>query len=100
VACVTNTGEQEKASPDPTKRHFVVKIQRLVNDQSMLSINNEEMTISGRLLPMRNPTLSPVLEWKIMSEGFYGTTAFFHAIWDSKRGLKVNPHVVLPLEVW
>jgi hypothetical protein len=36
-----------------------------------------------------------------MSEGVNGSTAFFYALWDSKtKGLRINPFVVLPVEVW
>jgi hypothetical protein len=86
--------------PDPNKSHFAVKVQRLVDNSSYLAINNKDMTISGLLLESRNADLFTGLKQQIEAEGIYGNMAFFQATWDSENGLKVNPCVVLPPEIW
>jgi hypothetical protein len=63
VACVKEATEvTDRPSREPAKAHFVVKVQRLLNVKSILSINSEDMTVCGRLLPTKNPELNPILE--------------------------------------
>jgi hypothetical protein len=99
-ACMTNTVLPKKECTQPSKSHFIVKLQKLAESSSQLAINNKERTICGRILCEKNPELSPALKKKIEAEGVYGNMAFFQATWDSENGLKVNPCVVLPPEIW
>jgi hypothetical protein len=48
----------------------------------------------------KNPDLCPILRGKIEEGGIIGFMAFFQATWDPEKGLKVNPFVVLPPEIW
>jgi hypothetical protein len=98
-ACLKATGKVNAESSQPSKRHFIVKVQKLAESSSRLAINNKEMTISGLLVLARNPDLSPILKRQIETDGVYGNVAFFLAILDSTK-LKINPWVVCPPEIW
>jgi hypothetical protein len=86
--------------PDPSKSHFVVKVQKLAEAISRLAINNKEMTVSGLLVSTAENELYRILKDKIEAEGVFGNMAFFQATWDTVNGLKINPYVVLPPKMW
>jgi hypothetical protein len=87
-------------NPQPSKSHFVVKVQKLAEAMSRLAISNKEMTVSGLLQSKKNADLYQILKSSIEAHGVFGNVAFFQATWDAQNGLKVNPYVVLPPELW
>jgi hypothetical protein len=100
VACLDRANITVAPKAKPTKNHFVVKIQRLTENFYYVAIGNKERSIWGRLPCATNPDLNPILKCKIGQEGIFHCTAYFQAIWDSRKGLRVNPFVVLPPETW
>jgi MYND finger/Ankyrin repeat len=98
--CITSVVLPKEECTEPRKNHFVVKVQKLADVNFKLAINNKERSICGRILCEENPDLSAVLKSKIEESGVYGNVAFFQAVWNSENGLKINPFVVLPPEVW
>jgi hypothetical protein len=99
-ACLEHAIPVNNDNPQPNKDHFVVKVQKLAEVSSRLAINNKEMTVAGVLLSEENPTLSRILKGKIEADGVYGYIAFFQATWNFENGLKMNPFVVLPPDIW
>jgi hypothetical protein len=100
-ACMRYTGMLlNEENPQPSKSHFVVKVQKLAETMSRLAISNKEMTVSGLLQSKKNADLYQILKSSIEAHGVFGNVAFFQATWDAQNGLKVNPYVVLPPELW
>ena len=93
---VDNVKNEKMDSGQPTKSHFVVKVQ--VSLSGELTVNNEEKSINGLICLKQNPDIFPILEKKIRAEGRHGNVGFFYAMW--KQELRINPRVVLPVEVW
>lgn len=87
----------------PSKNHFVLKVQTKVEGEKgdPMVVYNEERSISGEITLQKNPDVFSLIHEKVRTEGLDGFKAFFYGIWDQKKKrLRINPHVVLPLEVW
>ena len=92
------------------KSHFVVKIQAPIDvfestrrideyqENGALYVYNAENTINGHIIPEMS-TYQEALE-AVKTHGILSAKAYFYAVWEEGKGLKINLKRVQPPESW
>ena len=93
------------------KSHFVVKIQAPLDlfestrgkkdkkpEDGALYVYNAENTINGHIVPEMS-AYQEALE-AVKTHGLMGAKAYFYAVWEESKGLRVNLKRVQPPESW
>ena len=92
------------------KSHFIVKIQAPLwstkkkkdkkPENEYLYVYNAENTINGHIASDMSPSVYQEALQAVKTHGLMGAKAYFYAVWEEGKGLKINLKRVQPPESW
>ena len=96
------------------RSHFIVKIQAPLNvfessrrirgkkspETELCYVYNAENTINGHISSKQSPSVFQEALEAVKTHGLMGAKAYFYAIWEEGKGLKINLKRVQPPESW
>merc|ERR1712039_203840 len=86
--------------------HFILKIQAPLwgsgkeTGKGLLMVYNAENTVNGHISEEKSPKVFQEALEAVKTHGLMGAKAYFQAVWEEGKGLKINLKRVQPPESW